>query len=300
MNIKLPSARYIVAVSGGVDSVVLLDCLVESNSELVEDGRIIVAHFDHGIRKDSQKDALFVEELAQKYGLQFIVGHGGLGPNASEETARKARYDFLETVKKQNQADAIITAHHQDDVIETAIINVLRGTGRRGLTSLKERKGLLRPFLNYKKENILSYAKEKNLIWVEDETNVSSRYLRNRVRKLIANEKHTESIKNLQQKIEKIRQLNTDIDREIDVLMKIGSRKNSKVVPRKWFVKLNYDLACEVVLAQLRNIGAHEIDTKLVDMIVVFIKTGKIGKRLDIDKKHYLLLTKRSARYVNR
>src|SRR5437870_1107332 len=99
--------------------------------------KLIVAHFDHGMRPDSEKDRQFVQVVTEKYGLPFVFSEGRLGPKASEATARTARYKFLEKTKKAEGAKTIITAHHQDDVLETAIINLLRGTGRRGLTALK-------------------------------------------------------------------------------------------------------------------------------------------------------------------
>src|SRR5688572_27728765 len=131
MKINVAPGKYIVAVSGGVDSMVLLHLLSQhSQSEL------IVAHFDHGIRPDSAEDRKLVEKTAKKYGLEFVYREGELGPGASEAEAREARYGFLQIIKVKHNAKAIVTAHHQDDMLETAIINMLRGTGRKGLSSL--------------------------------------------------------------------------------------------------------------------------------------------------------------------
>ena len=298
MQLSLQSGRYILAISGGVDSVVLLDMLVNSNQALVDEGNLIVAHFDHGIRKNSSRDAKFVEELAEKYGLQFVVGHGGLGSNASEDTARKARYNFLNEIKKQNHADSIVTAHHRDDVIETALINLLRGTGRRGLSSLKDRKGLLRPLLGYRKSELINYAKENNIAWQEDETNESSKYLRNRIRKLIGDPRHAGDTEKLMVIIDRITSLNRDVDTEVDRLLQNKQRRSRNVIPRTWFLKLSHDLACEVVYAEIRHIGVQEVDSKLIEMLVVFMKTAKIGKKMTIDKEHTAFITKRSIRFV--
>jgi tRNA(Ile)-lysidine synthase len=142
MEIVVPKGRYVVAVSGGVDSVVLLDLLTKTNNQLT------VAHFNHGIRQDSAKEEALVKQLAKRYGLEIKIGNGKLGLEASEETARKARYDFLESVRQKHQADAIITAHHQDDLIETALINLLRGTGPHGLIAIAKNPNILRPLLN--------------------------------------------------------------------------------------------------------------------------------------------------------
>jgi len=300
MEIKLPDARYVVAVSGGVDSVVLLDCLVASNPELVNEGKLTVAHYDHGIRQDSIKDALFVEELAEKYGLQFVVGHGGLGSSASEETARKARYQFLNLVKEQNRAEAIITAHHQDDVIETAYINLIRGTGRKGLTSLKSRPGILRPLISKDKIEVLEYAKNKNLSWREDSTNKDDKYLRNRVRRVLENNANPDFKSKLLNTISHLDEINKNIDAEIDKILGANLRRSKNVVPRRWFLKLNYEVSSEVVMALARSNKFHEIDHKMVELLVVFMKTAKIGKKIDIDKNHYALITKRSVRFINR
>jgi tRNA(Ile)-lysidine synthetase-like protein len=171
--------RYLVAVSGGIDSVVLLHQLVASG-----DHDLIVAHFDHGIRDDSADDARFVKGVAASYGLPFVMKREVLGAQASEERARHQRYAFLRTMAQQYQA-IIVTAHHADDIIETIAINIQRGTGWRG-AAVMQTPGILRPLLSMTKAQIRAYALEKRLEWVEDSTNGSDKYLRNRLRRLFA------------------------------------------------------------------------------------------------------------------
>lgn len=168
---------YVIGVSGGVDSVSLLDML--SSQTGIE---LIVAHFDHGTRPDSQDDERFVAGLAKRYGLDYISERQDLGLGASEATARQTRYDFLRRARSKYKAKKIITAHHGDDVIETMIINLIRGTGWRGLCSLKNTDEIIRPFLAYSKADIVAYAKERELTWHEDPTNAEQAYLRNAVR----------------------------------------------------------------------------------------------------------------------
>jgi len=171
--------KYLVAVSGGVDSVVLLDMLAgEGEHEL------IVAHFDHGIREDSAADARFVEALAKHYNLEFVGTREELGQGASEELARTRRYEFLRNEAKKRGA-TIATAHHADDIIETIAINISRGTGWRGVAVL-DSPAIYRPLLSLTKESIRTYARSKRLEWVEDSTNAETKYLRNRIRRLIA------------------------------------------------------------------------------------------------------------------
>ncbi len=175
MAILVPAGKYVVAVSGGVDSVVLLHKLVqEPNLELV------VAHFDHGIRSDSSEDLQFVADLAKKFGLTFESKREELGKQASEELARTRRYEFLRSIAGKYNAQ-LITAHHADDAIETVAINLTRGTGWRGLAVLDS--DVVRPLLDINKQEILEYAKVNNLSWHEDSTNASDDYLRNRIRR---------------------------------------------------------------------------------------------------------------------
>ena len=171
--------KYIVAVSGGVDSVVLLDILANQ-----PDTELVVAHYDHGIRDDSGQDATFVADLAKKYGLPFISEKGELGSRASEEKARDGRYAFLRSVAKKQSAN-LATAHHADDVIESIAINLSRGTGWRGLAVLDS--DVIRPLTGMNKSEILDYAKKHKLKWREDSTNSTDVYLRNRIRSKIAN-----------------------------------------------------------------------------------------------------------------
>lgn len=170
--------RYLVAVSGGIDSVVLLDRLARQAR-----GELIVAHFDHGIRDDSVEDARFVAGLAAHYGAQFISKREELGAEASEEQARRRRYAFLHAAAKKYEA-VIVTAHHADDVIETIAINLQRGTGWRGAAVLHT-VGIERPLLGMSKADIRTYALKNRLEWVEDSTNASEVYLRNRMRRRI-------------------------------------------------------------------------------------------------------------------
>jgi tRNA(Ile)-lysidine synthase len=171
--------KYVVAVSGGVDSVVLLDMMSK-----VTGHELIVAHFDHGIRDDSADDAAFVAHLASKYGLTFAGKREELGKSASESLARERRYAFLRELANQHDA-RIITAHHLDDLVETVAINLKRGTGWRGLAALDS--DVARPIIDVTKQELILYAQNHGLTWREDSTNATDVYLRNRVRRKAGN-----------------------------------------------------------------------------------------------------------------
>lgn len=155
--------------------------------QLVHGGKheLIVAHVNHGIRADSHEDETLVRETAAQYGLPYESVLLELGEGVGEEAARIARYDWLERLRIQHEATAIATAHHQDDVLETMLINLVRGTGWRGLCSLRSRGTRYRPLLGASKAEIIGYAMSHSLPWREDSTNESFKYLRNRIRHMV-------------------------------------------------------------------------------------------------------------------
>jgi tRNA(Ile)-lysidine synthase len=166
--------KYVVAVSGGVDSMVLLDMMVRAGGN-----ELVVAHFDHGIRPDSHLDAQLVRDTALRYGLPFETKREELGSSASEAYARERRYAFLRGLAAQYNA-TIVTAHHLDDLVETVGINITRGTGWRGLAALDS--DVSRPLIDLEKSTILDYARRNKITWREDSTNATQAYLRNRIR----------------------------------------------------------------------------------------------------------------------
>lgn len=174
------------AVSGGADSVFLLRECVRYASKL--DFRIVVAHIDHGLRgKASQQDALFVKKLAQKYDLPFellCIDVKKIKGNI-EEIGRNARYQFLEKIRLRYKADWIVTAHHQDDNIETVLFNFIRGAsyqGLKGMNLIDQKRHLLRPLLEISKKEILRILKKRRQNFRIDQSNKDLHYSRNLLR----------------------------------------------------------------------------------------------------------------------
>lgn len=235
---------YIVAVSGGVDSVVLLDKLVKHGG-----ARLVVAHFDHGIREDSADDARFVGELAKRYGLEFETRREELGAGASEALARERRYQFLRDVAGRYGDAPIVTAHHADDVIETIAINMTRGTGWRGLAVLDSE--LIRPLLAIPKQVLVDYARQYNLSWREDSTNKDMAYLRNELRERIAERLSSECTQQIHSLWRSQLELKRAIDKEAEELL--GS---SHDYSRYFFISIDTASALELLRAVCqREIG---------------------------------------------
>lgn len=291
---KVPEGKYVVAVSGGVDSMVLLDILAKQvTGDRLQVTDLVVAHFNHGIRPDSKEDEEFVRKMAKMYQLQFEVGYGKLGAKASEEQARAARYEFLNRIKRKYHADAIITAHHQDDLIETAILNIMRGTGRRGLTAITENRDILRPLLHLAKKDILAYAREHKLEWREDPTNVDERYLRNYIRRRIVPKLSESQHRQFLQKIQKLGVTNRIINQEIENL----SQKlvKGKAIDRAGFIALPAEIASEVLMHFLRWNNIRDFDKKTVERLTVAVKTAKTGSKHDVIKGVCLEISRTAA-----
>lgn len=294
--------NYVVGVSGGVDSVVLLDMLAHNEIELAESGRIIVAHFDHGIRKESSGDAEFVQKLAEHHGFQFELGKAKLGEGASEEEARDMRYDFLRRCCKQYKAKLML-AHHRDDILETMIINLVRGTSWRGLVSLRSTDKVIRPLLQTSKAELVRRAEGHRLKWVEDATNTDETYLRNYIRHTLipraqaGDGSFSYRMFTIQKRLAKLR---PKIESEVSQL--IGPAKVSDasyICPRYSLVMWPADVSQEYVYQVLTTLNQnwHPQEHQIIRALH-FAKTAQPGKILTIAKGLKLHSQKRHIEFI--
>src|SRR4029453_4444225 len=177
--------RVVVGVSGGVDSIVLLDLLGRLQPLL--DLRITVAHLNHGLRgRESARDAGFVKKEAERRGLSFrlkTLPSARLKGGNRQARARELRYAFFVRTARKAKASKILTAHQADDQVETFIMRLIRGAGPEGLRGMREQRSLqdfslIRPLLPFTRESILEYAKQRRLAWRDDSSNAKEDYLR--------------------------------------------------------------------------------------------------------------------------
>lgn len=178
----------IIGLSGGPDSVYLLHHLITN----YPDATLIAAYLDHEWRPDSHKDVEFCRQLCAKRGVTFISKKASelditIKPNGSqEEGGRKLRRYFFEQLAQKYNADSIALGHHADDQLETFFIRLIRGSTTHGLACMKERDGLYwHPLLHIKKLEILEWLKKHKKEYIQDPTNKSEKYLRNRIRSKI-------------------------------------------------------------------------------------------------------------------
>lgn len=289
ISLDLEPDRYIVAVSGGVDSMVLLDLLARYAQ--AEAGiALIVAHFDHGIRQDSGNDRLLVGRVAAKWGLSYYWARVALGAKSSEALARDLRYSFLFSLTERFQARAVVTAHHRNDQVETSLMQLMRGSGRRGLGGMQDQPALLRPMLSFSKKEILEYARVQQVAWREDSTNQDLTYKRNRVRQKLLpklQDRHESFLEKWYEHMSVAQSLNRQIDEEMRQFAgrHIQFHEGGWCFRRNWFVQLPHTVAREVVAYLLRTAGAQDMNKKRIEQLTVLLKTGKIYTHYDVDRK---------------
>ncbi|WP_022852584.1 tRNA lysidine(34) synthetase TilS [Thermodesulfatator atlanticus] len=183
--------RILVAVSGGPDSMALLYILYHLREEL--DLELAVAHYDHHLRKDSTKEALFVKKYAEGLGLPVFIAAAPVRDYAKREklsleaAGRELRYRFFERIAKEHGYSKVALAHQADDLAEEVLMRFIRGAGRRGLAGIPVKRGgvFIRPLLLASREEIDAFLEKENIPFVEDPSNFDPRFVRNRVRHLL-------------------------------------------------------------------------------------------------------------------
>ncbi len=180
----LKDSKLLLAVSGGIDSIVLVHLLKQLNYD------ITIAHCNFSLRgEESDGDEQFIRNYAAENNIKIFATRFDTKAFAADNklsiqlAARQLRYIWFDELLNKNNLDYLLTAHHLDDAIETFLINLTRGTGLEGLTGIPEQNGkIIRPLLPYSRTRIEEYAKENNISWREDSSNASDKYLRNKLR----------------------------------------------------------------------------------------------------------------------
>ena len=269
--------KKVLAVSGGIDSVVMLH-IFRNDSEAV------VAHYNHGIRPNSADDQAFVKRLAQKYKLPFETADGNLGPNTSEAAAREARYQFFEAICKKYRG-RLHVAHHLDDVYESIVINVLRGTGWRGLAPLRN-PNVERPLLGWRKSDIYRYATEHQLSFRQDQTNNEDIYLRNRVRVALLRASDAQE-EQLRQLYERQCQISSEVQKILDRFVS----EQGQSISRDIFIDIDEQSGVEL-LRELLSINGISQTRPQLHRALSAIKNYLPGKQFPLNKNNYIRVSK--------
>ncbi|MBP5656460.1 tRNA lysidine(34) synthetase TilS [Candidatus Saccharibacteria bacterium] len=276
--------RKILAVSGGIDSVVMLHYFRN-------DPDVIVAHFNHGIRSNSSDDQSFVQKLANQYGLKFVTEDAHLGAKTSEAMARKVRYDYLFSLCAKYNGKLYV-AHHRDDVYESIAINILRGTGWRGLAPLRNPQ-IERPLLDWEKRDIYIYATKHHLSFRQDQTNTEDGYLRNRVRAALIG-----STRAQKDELYRLYLDQCQIANEIEKLVAAQCVSEDKSIKRDVFAEVDDEIAQELLRELLLERKVTQTRPQLRRALAA-IREYQPGKRFPLGKDHYIQISKYSFSIKN-
>lgn len=276
----------VVGVSGGVDSMVLLSILKEKLNN-----KIICAHVHHNLRVESDEELEFVKEYCRNNDIIFEFKKLEYESKFSEEVARTKRYNFFEEILEKYSSKTLLTAHHGDDLIETIMMKIVRGStlkGYRGIEKVSKRNNyqILRPLLYCSKENIYEYATKHNIPYREDYTNELDDYTRNRYRKnllpFLKNESNDVHLKFLDYSDELssyYEYVNGVIDRECEQLI-----SNNKVSLTKFF-ELDEFIKKELLKRYLFDNYANniiKISNHHIKIILKFLYEGNTNSMIDL------------------
>ena len=232
---------YLLAVSGGVDSMVLADLFQVSGFDFH------IAHINYHLRnEDSNLDQKLVSDFCEKHKIPFHLYEVSKNDNQPENSiqnwARELRYRYFREIQQKENLDFLVTAHHLNDQLETFIINLSKASGIRGLSGIpKNENGIVRPLLGFSKNEIYDFAKENHIEFREDQSNQKTDYLRNKIRHNIVPELekiNPDFLTNFSKSINYINQakdfINQSVDNKIKIL-KINSSENQIIFDKEKF-----------------------------------------------------------------
>ena len=303
-------AKIVVGVSGGPDSVCLLDVLYKLKEKY--NLKIIIAHVNYGLRgKDSEKDENLVEKLAKKYSLPFEIIRNtqyAIRNTNLEEKLRNFRYNFFEKIRKKYKADAIAVGHNLNDQAETVLMRILRGTGLRGLGAIKflprrpappsrgEQAGkngnIIRPLLNIGREDILSYLRKNRVIYRIDKTNLGVDFTRNKIRNQLFPYLEKNFNPNIQEVLYKLSQSVAD---DYDFINRYSQAwlATNKILRASELNKIHPAIQREVIRLEVEkyNPDLRKIESAHIEEVLKIVKSGKSKrqkmnfKKLKIERK---------------
>lgn len=184
--------KIVLGVSGGPDSISMLDILNKIRKENIINFEIVVAHINHMIRKEAIKDEKYVQKFCKKINIEFysksidvkkMANNNKIG---TEEAGREVRYKFFSEIMEKTKSNKIAIAHNKNDKVETILMNEIRGSGISGLKGIEPKRGIyIRPIIECEREEIEKYCAEKKLNPRIDETNFENIYTRNKIRNVL-------------------------------------------------------------------------------------------------------------------
>lgn len=273
----------VVAVSGGPDSMALLSLMSDIKKEI--DIEVICAHVNHNVRKESADEKVFVERFCRDHNIVFeSMKIEDYGDDNFHNEARTKRYNYFGNIVHKYNSKYLLTAHHGDDLIETILMRIVRGSTLRGysgfsrIVEMGDYK-IIRPFINITKDEIFAYNKKNKILFVQDKSNNKDVYTRNRYRKYMLPflKKEDNNVHNKFYKFSNtLIEYNDYIDRQVSRVIKNVYSQNVLLIDK--FLELDYIIAMKIIYIILEN--AYQDDLMLItdhhaELIYNLIKSDK-------------------------
>ena len=305
-NLIQENDKIVVGVSGGPDSICLLDILIKLKKEL--NFNICVAHINHGIRDDAYDDAEYVEKFCKNNNIDFYLKQADVTYISKtkkiglEEAGRKVRYDFFEEIFKKVNGTKIATAHTASDNAETVLMNLIRGTGMsglKGITAVRDNK-FIRPLIDCSRKEIEEYCEEEQLNPRYDTTNYENDYTRNKIRNLLIpfiekefNPNIISSLKRLSEIVSTENEYLEEITDKIYEEILIKEEKKEIVLDLKIFNKKEIAIKNRIVLYAITKLFGSSQGIEMVHINdIIKLCNKNIGNKFLIPNKKIKVLVK--------
>ena len=304
--------KIILAVSGGPDSISMLDILYKIQQNKNINFEIIVAHVNHMIREEAMEDAMYVKEFCKKRNIEFylksidvkkIANNNKIG---TEEAGRKERYGFFNELAKKTSANKIAIAHNKNDNVETVFMHILRGTGINGLKGIEHKRGMyIRPLIECERNEIENYCEENNLEPRIDKTNFENVYTRNKVRNIVIPYVQKEFNQNIIETIDRLSKLVTEEEEYMEKQVE-NAYKNLLILETKKEIQLDlkkFNMQERVIKSRLilytitRIFGSTEGIEKVHIDDIIKLCGNNIGNKFLTPNKNMKILVKNHKIY---
>ena len=307
-NLIKDGDKIVLGVSGGPDSMCMLDMMRELKEEKNINFEIYVAHINHMIREEAIDDEKYVQNYCLKHNIEFFVKRADVQKIANdkkigtEEAGRKVRYEFFEEVLQKTGSNKIAIAHNRNDKIETIIMHLLRGSGISGLKGIEPIRDnkYIRPLIECEREEIEQYCEDKNLQPRIDKTNFENEYTRNKIRNIVIPYIKMEFNPNIIQTLSRLSEVATDESNYIDlqtqrIYNKLLIEKSDKqiILKLKEFNQQENVIQKRLVLKTIKELsGSTDRIEKIHIEDIIKLCTNNIGNKYLTPNKNLKILVK--------
>ena len=301
--------KLVLGVSGGPDSITMLDILCKIKKEEKIKFEIVVAHINHQIRKEANEDEKYVKEFCEKNEIKFFVLRIDVKEYANnnkiglEEAGRKVRYDFFDEVMKLTNSNKIAIAHNKNDKVETIIMNIFRGSGIYGLRGIepKRKDKYIRPLIECERKEIEEYCEENHLEPRIDKTNFENDYTRNKIRNIVLPYVEKEFNPNFIETLNRLSDVAEETERYLEYETKkiyekiiISSESKKVVLDLREFNKQDILIQKRIILYSIGKVlgNVQNIEKVNVEDIIKLCHNNIGNKYLKPNKKIKVLVNK--------